>query len=97
MITKFKLFESISIKPLAGDYAIVVLAKSVEEQFDAVGKIKQIDVDKAFPYVIEFENSGIYNQPDGKYVDVYNLEELKCWSNSKDELDQLLITKKFNI
>jgi len=107
MITKFKIFENVSLRPEVGDWVMIdgELYKDGAKIFynyikDKIFQIKEINrvqggTDKRYKLIIE-------NVPD-EIDKIFNKNReweshcFKCWSNSKEELEQLLTNKKYNI
>jgi len=87
MITRFKLFEFISVKPKVGEYVIIN---------NEIGKITYVDYDAEdddFPYHIKMD----YKRDGRTVVDYLKLRHIEYWSDSKEELEQILLNNKFNL
>ena len=82
MITKFKIFECVCREPEIGDYVLITY-----EKFQGViGKIIHYSGER---YDIEFE--GIY----GYYG--FHRNNIKFWSENKEDLETILATNKYNL
>lgn len=92
MITKFKIFESVSVPYKVGDYALIkinskgtlynnILCQIVgENEYDGELFIKILD--KNF---------------DSKIKVRINIYQLICWSDNKEELEMFIDMKKYNL
>ncbi len=107
MITKFKIFENISTRPEVGDWVMMdgELFKDGAKIFynyikDRIFQIENIfrqqgGTDKRYKLKIKNipdELTGVFNK--NREWEGHNF---KCWSNNKEELEQLLTNKKYNI
>lgn len=97
MITKFKIFESINELPKVGDYVLIkrsnVGSLSIDFFDNNIGQISRIEEDF---YYVNFEKSPI------KSIEYYknrrySINEFKYWSSDKEELEEFLAAKKFNL
>lgn len=106
MITNFKIFESINVgEPKVGDYVIIkyfnefgLPDKNFEECLkNNIGQIREVDkVDN--DYVIE------YSELHKKLLKIFNnnlvpfnKKHIEYWSESKEELEALIRSKKYNL
>jgi len=109
MITKFKLFEEISILPKVNDYVII---NKNEYQFKPkmwlnfissnIGQIIDIQYEHGGTsniYTIKFENVPEDIQENYLYQNKgeFKIEKLKYWTPNKNELEILLNSNKYNI
>lgn len=104
MITKFKIFENLSIKPEVGNWVIIddeVFKYGAKIFYNYIkDKIFQIEwiytlhggTDKRYQLKIENfpeELKGIIKD--------FRVTDFKYWTNNKDELEELLTAKKYNL
>ena len=106
MITKFKLYEAINQnKPEKGDY---VVCEFPSDSFFDTELFKYINIDKigrivnitdAFElHLIEYEDLPKKYSTDSHIGQRYISDEhIKYWSKSKEELEEFLATKKYNL
>ena len=93
MITKFKIFEQIKTRnigetPQIGDYAIID-----HEWFNFLHTGKEPNIVKIvnitpYNYSIIFEKGIMEN---------YGILKIKYWSRYKDDLEDLIMSKKYNL
>ena len=89
MITKFKIFETVHIKPKIGDYVIINLKTKKYNNILIIGEI----------YNMTFEFYSVkLRLPDNRVIhEIFYKHDIKYWSNNREELEQILTNKKFNI
>jgi len=97
MITKFKIFENINeSEPEVGDYVIVDITVAPyknlsNELLNRIDKINQnickITEIKTKPGTCYILNNYWYS----------SRSDIKCWSKNKEELEPILLAKKYNI
>ena len=82
MITNFKIYESIYKMPKIGDY-IIITTDMNDIDNDIVGKVTS-------------EEPGGYFADNSYYIDFDDLRTT-YWSNNKEELEEILKEKKYNL
>lgn len=113
MITKFRLYESVNEgKPKVGDYVICTTEFNPDLNLyldENIGQIIEIDPpgNSYEPYQVIFDNIpkslDIYTDVKINNFETYQtyipftISEIIYWYNDKKILEQILITKKFNI
>ena len=110
MITNFKIFENINFLPKVGDYIIINedsfldARKTFKDIISTIGQIIEIKGEHGGSntyYVIKFDNDGI-NPEFGTTFTVdglkkFYISDIKCWSDTKNELEAYLDSKKYNL
>ena len=111
MITKFKLYEEVMRNPEVGDYLLCdeYNADDADEEVflytkTHVGQIIKQKNSTQFlvKYDIDFDTCGFTQdrfqfETDPNGVRTMNKNEIQYWSRNKEELEQILVVKKFNI
>jgi len=108
MITKFKLYEAVNTaEPEVGDYVIADSKDAydrVKKIFNTtIGQITNIHNNHGFidSYVVIYDDFLYMPVLLHDKIDVYdwwfNPEEIECWSKNKEELEEILATKKYNL
>jgi len=110
MITKFKIFENINVPPKVGDY-VIINPNGYEHSWKAfrdfilvnVGQIIDIKIQHGgteLYYDVKFENINEDLMKTAFYGDGtrrFHLDNIKCWSENKTELEALLNSQKYNL
>ena len=99
-----KKFEEINQgSPQEGDYVICISNNKTYDRFfrNRIGKIIKINIDLKYSYYdITFDNipNMLYTRIiNGDRVIGLKIDSIKYFSKDKEELEQILITNKFNI
>lgn len=108
MITKFNIFENVNYKLKIGDYIVGEMEKESQYDTDFIYFIKNnvgllIDVMSNNGFrVVEYDN---VPEKIKSYFSLYNnhmtrnfrIDEIILWSESKEELEEILAAKKYNL
>lgn len=102
MITKFKIFETISLPIKVGDYVLIDYEQSTRKEirdFYSSNICKVIKIGREHGgsnliFTIKFDKGlpGIIS--DEMSIQYY---KIKCWSDNKEELEALITSKKYNL
>ena len=83
-----KYYETVNFKPKLYDYAIFNVIRDTKK-IKVIGQIIKINFDNTHPYTIEIK------QP--YFISTFKLENIECWSDSKEELELILTLNKYNL
>jgi len=112
MITKFKLFEHISIPPKDDDYVLIdekefkhgnkIFLKFITSNIGQVVNVFASYGGTETLYNIKFDLEIIPDVILGRYFDyhgckTFHLSDIKCWTENKEELEIMINSNKFNI
>lgn len=110
MITKFKIFEELNIgRPKLGDYVICghmelystkpALVNFIENNIGIL--IKEVRTDSLKGFRVQYFNvpSNIINNfgPGPSKIRYFSTDDIIYWSENKEELEEILATKKYNL
>lgn len=102
MITKFKIFENLNEQPKVGDYVLLnVNVFPYENEITAdlimskIGKITEIKhnlpLNQKNTYIIKFNIDSTFFDKE------FNISHFKYWSSSKEELEAMIASNKYNL
>ena len=96
MITNFKIYEKVNKEPRLNDFVIVEHNNNI---INEIGKITYINNKSSIPYLVEWfdKNFKYYQYGLQEPFLAVEFDEIKYWSDSKEELEQILLNNKFNI
>jgi len=83
-----KSYETVNYKPNLNDYAIIKVFRYTKTVLE-IGQITDIKFESAYPYYIEI------NEP--FFADTFQLAEIECWSDNKEDLETILTANKYNL
>jgi len=108
MITEFKIFENINILPKVGDYVLIKIYDRGDSRLqnfysDNIGQIMLTTGSDGIYYDVKFENvpNDIkkFFDDDGHSYDfkTFPIGRFEYWSESKEELEIMIKSKKYNV
>jgi hypothetical protein len=96
MITKFKIFESISYPYKIGDFLLIKLRNRGIVYDNVLAKIIRINtIDNIKVKILDDRIEGMFKKDD-KLV-LINNTYIQCWSEKKEELEALINQNKYNL
>jgi hypothetical protein len=109
MITRFKIFETVSTQPNLGDYVILMALpgsdfyKFVNFNVGKIIKIAREHGGRGYNFTVEYENIPkilSFHEQNYFYTDntrKCTTQEFKYWSDNKEELETLINAEKYNL
>jgi len=97
MITKFKIYESVSVPYKVGDYALIKLRNKGTLYENVLVKIIKIETGVA-DILVKILDSRIERmfKKDDMNIIITN-EYIQCWSDNKKELELIRTANKYNL
>lgn len=92
MITKFKIFESVSVPYKDGDFALVRVNKKGKLRDDILAEIIKIDFYNKEILIYIYDDDF-----DAKKHYRINFNQMVCWSENREELEQIINMNKYNL
>ena len=83
-----KSYEKVNHKPNLNDYAIIKVFRDTKKVLE-IGQITDIKFENTYPYYVEIKEPF--------FADTFKLQNIECWSDSKEELEAILQSNKYNI
>jgi len=102
MITQFKIYENLS-KPQVGDYVVCQdLDRSLPRQTlefisNTIGELIKYKKGTLFPYIIYYKDSPQNNHFQYHNQRMMQLKEILFWSKNKEDCEDYLAAKKYNL